>query len=235
MTVFRLPEENIFPSPSLAEESGLLAVGGDLSESRLLNAYKKGIFPWYSDGDPILWWSPDPRLIMKPENFILSRSLKQTLKKNTFRITMDTAFREVIESCSEVHEKKAGDTWITRDMINAYIDLHDAGYAHSIEAWKENELAGGLYGVSLGSAFFGESMFTKTSNASKAAFAALVFQMSSWKFSFIDCQVTTKHLLSLGASEVPRDEFLNMLSHSLETPAKKCKWHFDESTLMNNL
>ena len=235
MTVFRLPEQNIFPSPCLAEDNGLLAVGGDLSESRLLNAYKEGIFPWYSHGDPILWWSPNPRLIIKPENFILSRSLRQTLKKNTFRITMDTVFREVIENCSEVHKKKAGDTWITREMINAYIDLHDSGYAHSIEAWKGNELAGGLYGVSLGSAFFGESMFTKTSNASKAAFAALVFQVSSWKFSFIDCQVTTKHLLSLGASEIPRDEFLNMLADSLEAPAKKHKWSFDENTLINNL
>ena len=235
MAIFRLPEKHIFPAPYLAEESGLLAVGGDLTRSRLLNAYKEGIFPWYSHEDPILWWSPDPRLIMKPENFMLSRSLRQTLKKGRFRITMDTAFRDVIVNCAKVHKKKAGDTWITTEMIDAYIDLHDSGYAHSIEAWQGSELAGGLYGVSLGSAFFGESMFTKISNASKAAFAALVFQLSSWKFSLIDCQVKTKHLLSLGAVEVPRDEFLNMLALALEAPARTYKWAFDENSLINNL
>jgi len=172
---------------------------------------------------------------MKPENFILSRSLRQTLKKGRFRITMDTAFRDVIVNCAEVHKKKAGDTWITTEMIDAYIDLHDSGYAHSIEAWQGSELAGGLYGVSLGSAFFGESMFTKISNASKAAFAALVFQLSSWRFNLIDCQVKTKHLMSLGAVEVPRNKFLDMLARALATPARTSTWTFDENTLIKNL
>ena len=174
MPVFRLPEEHIFPPPELAEDNGLLAVGGDLSESRLLLAYSMGIFPWYSEHDPILWWSPDPRLVLFPNEWKVSRSLKQKITKKDFVITLDNAFEEVIRNCSLVHGKDDGDTWITVDMIEAYIPLHRAGFAHSVEAWSDGKLAGGLYGISLGSAFFGESMFTKISNASKVAFVELI-------------------------------------------------------------
>jgi len=224
MPVFRLPNDYIFPPPHLAEESGLLAVGGDLSKPRLLLAYSMGIFPWYSEGDPILWWSPDPRLVLFPDELRISRSLRQTIRRNIFRVTMDTAFEEVIGNCAATRRKNADGTWITDEMMEAYIYLHRTGYAHSVEAWADEKLAGGLYGVSLGSAFFGESMFTKTSNASKVAFIALVHQLAKWNFTFIDCQLTTPHLLSLGAREIPRTKFLAMLKSALLDPAKKGKW-----------
>jgi leucyl/phenylalanyl-tRNA--protein transferase len=222
--VFRLPDELVFPRTDLAEENGLLAVGGDLSEPRLLLAYSFGIFPWYSEGDPILWWSPDPRLILAPPEIRISRSLKQTIKRGVFKMTMDMAFEEVITSCSNVHYKKAGDTWITDEMISAYVRLHKSGYAHSVEAWSDGKLAGGLYGVSLGSAFFGESMFAIKSNASKAAFAALVEQLTKWKFTLIDCQITTAHLKSFGARDVPRSHFMKMLKTALKHATKKENW-----------
>ena len=224
MPVFRLPDEHIFPPPRLAEDSGLLAVGGDLSESRLLLAYSMGIFPWYAAGDPILWWSPDPRLVLFPDELRISRSLKQTINKNMFRITLDTAFEEVIRNCAAIHCKNAGDTWITDDMMNAYICLHKSGYAHSVEAWLDKELVGGLYGISLGSAFFGESMFMKKSNASKVAFISLAHQLMKWNITLIDCQITTPHLLSLGAREIPRIQFLAMLKSALMKSTKKGKW-----------
>ncbi|RJR18061.1 MAG: leucyl/phenylalanyl-tRNA--protein transferase [Nitrospiraceae bacterium] len=227
MPVFRLPDEHIFPPPRLAEDNGLLAVGGDLSESRLLLAYSMGIFPWYAEGDPILWWSPDPRLVLFPDELKISRSLRQTITKNTFRITLDTAFEEVIGACAAIHRKKAGGTWITDEMFEAYICLHKSGYAHSVEAWVDEKLAGGLYGISMGSAFFGESMFTIISNASKVAFISLVHQLIKWNFTLIDCQLTTPHLLSLGAREVPRINFLSMLRSALKNPAKKGTWTMD--------
>ncbi|MEW6600554.1 MAG: leucyl/phenylalanyl-tRNA--protein transferase [Nitrospirota bacterium] len=227
MPVFRLPDEHIFPPPRLAEDNGLLAVGGDLSESRLLLAYSKGIFPWYAEGDPILWWSPDPRLVLFPDQLRISRSLKQTIKKSIFNITMDTAFEEVIGYCASVRRNDGAGTWITEEMKEAYISLHRSGYAHSVEAWHDDKLAGGLYGISLGSAFFGESMFTKKSNASKVAFISLVRQLAKWNFTLIDCQLTTPHLLSLGASEIPRIKFLDMLKESLLNPAKKGSWIMD--------
>lgn len=228
MPVFQLIDEHIFPDPELAEKNGLLAVGGDLSELRLLLAYSLGIFPWFSDGDPILWWSPDPRLVLIPQSLKISRSLKQTLNKNTFQITMDRAFEDVIEQCAAVHRSNHGDTWITKEMIDAYISLHYSGYAHSIEAWSEGKLAGGLYGISLGSVFFGESMFTKKSNASKVAFVSLVQQLTKWHFSLIDCQITTPHLKSLGASEVSRTQFLNQLKSCISKPTRKGKWKYIE-------
>jgi len=218
MTIFRLPYANIFPPPHLSDESGLLAVGGDLSIDRLLEAYSLGIFPWYSENDPILWWSPDPRMILIPEEIRISRSLRQTLSRGIFKITFDRAFDRVIRSCASVNTEKHGDTWITEDMINAYIQLHKAGYAHSVEAWHEDSLAGGLYGLSLGSAFFGESMFTLMSNASKAAFATLANTLHKMNFSLIDCQVSTPHLASIGAREVRRDDFLGRLKSSLDSP-----------------
>jgi leucyl/phenylalanyl-tRNA--protein transferase len=222
--VFRLPDKLVFPPTDLAEENGLLAIGGDLSEARLLLAYSLGIFPWYSENDPILWWSPDPRLILLPPEVRISRSLKQTINRGVFKIAMDTAFEEVITSCATVHYKKAADTWITDEMISAYVQLHKAGDAHSVEAWSDGELAGGLYGISLGSAFFGESMFARKSNASKAAFAALVEQLTKWKFTLIDCQITTAHLKSFGAMDVPRRNFMKMLKTALKRATKKGIW-----------
>ena len=182
-----------------------------------------GIFPWYSEGDPILWWSPDPRLLLFPDELKISRSLRQTLNKDIFEVTMDTAFEEVIRNCAAVHGRDDGDTWITREMSDAYIRLYQSGYAHSVESWHNGKLVGGLYGVSLGSAFFGESMFTKKSNASKVAFVKLVEQLIKWDFSFIDCQITTPHLRSFGAREVPRIEFLKLIRSALADP-QKARW-----------
>ena len=215
MPVFRLTEDLIFPSPDLAEEDGLLAVGGDLSNDRLLLAYSMGIFPWFEDDSPVLWWSPDPRLVLIPAELKVSRSLRQVIKKGLFTVKMDTAFAEVIRNCSEIRREGQQGTWITEEMIGAYIHLHSAGYAHSVESWQNGELVGGLYGISLGKAFFGESMFAKKSSASKVAFVTLVEYLGRLGFSFIDCQVTTEHLKSLGAKEIPRREFLRMLKKAL--------------------
>lgn len=228
MPVFRLPDEHIFPPPDLAEDNGLLAVGGDLSEPRLLLAYSMGIFPWYSENDPILWWSPDPRLVLFPDELKISRSLKQTINKHIFTVTIDKAFEEVIKNCASVHRKDDGDTWITDEMIEAYTRLYHSGFAHSVEVWSERKLVGGLYGVSIGSAFFGESMFTQKSNASKISFAALVQQLVRWDFSLIDCQISTPHLIRLGAREIPRTEFLSMLKSALLRPTKKEKWILED-------
>ncbi len=231
MPIFRLTEEIIFPPPEYAEDDGLLAVGGDLSEARLLAAYKMGIFPWYSEGSPILWWSPDPRLVLIPDELKVSRSLRQTLKKRLYRVTFDHAFDRVIRACAEIHRNRDGETWITGDMIRAYAGLHRSGYAHSVETWKEGELVGGLYGVALGGAFFGESMFAARTDASKVAFVYLARRLAEWKFEFIDCQVTTGHLISLGAKEMPRYRFLEMLARALEKPASLERWREPPSVL----
>lgn len=223
MPVFKLTRTLAFPPPDLAEPDGLLAVGGDLSESRLLLAYSMGIFPWYSEGYPLLWWSPSPRLVLIPEELKVSRSLRQVIRKGVFTVTMDTAFEQVIGQCAEISRKREKGTWITDAMREAYIRLHRSGYAHSVESWQEGELAGGLYGISLGSAFFGESMFARKSNASKVALAALVRYLAERGCTLIDCQVTTEHLLSLGAREVPRPEFLLMLQKALAAPMRKGK------------
>ena len=227
MPVFELTDEIVFPPPELAEENGLLAIGGDLSESRILLAYSMGIFPWYSKEDPLLWWSPDPRLVLFPNELKLSRSLRQTINKETFRVTLDTAFGQVIRACAEVHNNEKGGTWITEEMIESYTALHRSGYVHSIECWLGDELAGGLYGVSLGSAFFGESMFAKESNSSKVAFAALIRQLTKWNFDLIDCQVTTPHLISLGAREIPRSAFMYLLKNALTKPTIRGKWELE--------
>ncbi len=213
-----------FPDPDEADESGLLAIGGDLSIERLKLAYSKGIFPWYEDGMPILWWSPDPRMVLYPEKMIISHSLKQSIKKKQFTVTIDTAFEKVIKNCSKTSRKGEKGTWITRDMQNAYIRLHEAGFAHSAEAWLDGELVGGLYGVALGKAFFGESMFHHVTNASKVAFHHLVDKLASWNFKIIDAQVYTNHLESLGGEMIPRREFIQILEGALKTEDITGSW-----------
>ena len=223
MPVYLLSDEIAFPSPQLAEE-GLLAVGGDLSRKRLLLAYRMGIFPWYSKYEPILWWSPDPRLVMYPGELRVSKSLQKTIKKGLFKITMDQAFEVVINACAHSRTSADEGTWIVEEMVDAYCDLHESGFAHSVEAWQEDRLAGGLYGVSLGRCFFGESMFTHISNASKVAFVALVKHLQALNFDLIDCQVSTPHLLRFGAREIPRARYLNELKKSLKPATLKGRW-----------
>ncbi|MCL5406146.1 MAG: leucyl/phenylalanyl-tRNA--protein transferase [Deltaproteobacteria bacterium] len=212
MPVYRLSDELVFPHPSLADPEGLLAVGGDLSPERLLLAYANGIFPWYSDSDPILWWSPDPRLVLFPAELKISRSLMRTIKKQVFKVTVDGAFGKVIRACARTREE----TWLTAEMIEAYETLHELGFAHSVETFCEDRLVGGLYGVALGRAFFGESMFSVMSDASKVALVCLVQHLSERGFELIDCQMPTEHLKRLGAREIPRKEFLALLRAALD-------------------
>jgi len=221
--VFRLDERLIFPPPELAED-GLLAVGGDLSPDRLLLAYAMGIFPWYEEGQPILWHSPDPRLVLAAHDLHVPRSLGRTLRRGTFRVTFDTAFGQVIDACAHTPRPGQRGTWITSEMRRAYQRLHRAGYAHSAEGWHGDRLAGGLYGVSLGGAFFGESMFAREADASKAAFVTLVRHLQSWGIALIDCQVATAHLERFGAREWPRDRFLAALGAALEQPTRRGRW-----------
>jgi leucyl/phenylalanyl-tRNA--protein transferase len=227
MPIYRLVDEPIFPPPEYADPSGLLAVGGDLSNERLLEAYRLGIFPWYSEDQPILWWSPDPRLVLDLKDFKISRSLRKTLKKEVFQITFDRAFEEVIRACASVPREAQNGTWITDEMEKAYIKLHGLGYAHSVESWFGGKLAGGLYGVSLGKCFFGESMFHLKTDASKVALATLVEKLKSWDFHFIDSQMTTEHMLSLGAKELPRRIFLKRLQLALRYPTRRWRWRAD--------
>ncbi|MDP2645495.1 MAG: leucyl/phenylalanyl-tRNA--protein transferase [Desulfobacterales bacterium] len=227
MPVFMLSDQIEFPPARLARQDGLLAVGGDLSAERLLLAYRMGIFPWYSGGEPILWWSPDPRLVLYPAELKISGRLQRTLKKDAFQVTVDQAFDDVIGSCARVRLEKGEDTWIDKDMLNAYSRLHRMGFAHSVEAWRRGKLAGGLYGVSLGRSFFGESMFARVSNASKAALAGLVDHLKSASFHLIDCQVTTNHMTRLGAREIPRARFLKELEKSLQFPTLQGRWRFN--------
>lgn len=217
-----------FPPVELAlqEPDGLLAVGGGLEPVRLLNAYRHGIFPWYSEGQPILWWSPEPRTILLPEQLNISRSLRKTLRRQPFKITLDKDFCGVISGCAAPRRDEAG-TWITPEMKLAYLRLHDMGLAHSIEAWQDQKLVGGLYGVALGRVFFGESMFSRITDASKVAFVHLVQQLMRWGFELIDCQVYTHHLASLGAIEIPRREFIARLETALAHPDRRGKWQFD--------
>ncbi len=227
--IYMLSDRLGFPPPRLASREGLLAVGGDLSLERLILAYRNGIFPWYSDGEPILWWSPDPRLVLYPSNLKISKSLNKTIRKKQFHITMDTAFNRVIEACAHIHRRHDRGTWITREMIRAYQELHTAGYAHSVEAWHDGILAGGLYGVSLGGSFFGESMFTKISNASKVALAALCGHLGRLAFDLIDCQVSSLHLMRMGAGEIGRNRFLDLLAVSMQRPDRIGKWRYGGS------
>jgi len=210
MPIFYLTDELIFPPVNLADEDGLLAYGGDLSTERLLLAYKEGIFPWYNE-PPILWWSPDPRFVLFPEELKLSASMKQVLKKGIFEITFDEDFAGVIAGCKEAPRKGQDGTWISAEVEAAYISLYKEGYAHSVECWQGGELVGGFYGVMLGDCFFGESMFAKVSNASKAAFVTFVQKSKGMGLKVIDCQVYTEHLASLGARFIAREKFLELI------------------------
>ena len=208
--VFRLDERLIFPDPSLAEDDGLLAVGGDLSVDRLSLAYQNGIFPWYNDDTAILWYSPHERFVLFPDELKISKSMRQVLRSQRFIVTYDRCFDEVIEACSAVERNGQDGTWITDDMKEAYIKLHQAGHAHSVEVWKDGDLVGGLYGVQTGSVFCGESMFSRVSNASKIALISLC---QSGEYSLIDCQVYTEHLESMGARMIGRKEYMAMLQN----------------------
>lgn len=213
----------IFPDPETSDIQGLLLIGGDLNPERVLQAYSQGIFPWYSPGSPILWWSPNPRLILIPNEFKVSRSLEKSLKK-PFKITTDTAFQQVMVNCATT-TRRIDNTWITQEMIETYSQLHVMGYAHSFEVWQEEKLVGGLYGISLGRAFFGESMFHKVTDASKIAFYHLCQTVAEWNFDFIDCQLPTPHLQSLGAQIISRQKFLRLLKLALDHPTKQGIWH----------
>ncbi len=216
-----------FPDPRLASDEGLLAYGGDLSPDRLIAAYKKGIFPWYSQGDPILWWSPNPRLLLYPENFKVRKSFRRVLRSGKFTVTFDQRFPDVIRKCATVYREGQESTWIVREIEEAYIRLHEEGFAHSVEVYKEGKLVGGLYGIALGKAFFGESMFSLVPDASKVAFKALSDVLGSRGYDFIDCQMKTDHMLSLGAEVVERDIFLDALEKTLEKPTDFGSWqHF---------
>jgi leucyl/phenylalanyl-tRNA---protein transferase len=208
---------------ALREPPGLLAVGGCLTAKRLINAYRRGIFPWYNAGEPILWWSPDPRLVLFPDKLYISRSLRKTLSKHVFSITFDQAFSAVISACAEPRKDFAG-TWISNEIKQAYEDLHRLGLAHSAEAWLNGKLVGGLYGVALGQIFFGESMFHTQTNASKVIFATLVEQLKCWNYQLIDCQVRSRHLASLGAEEIDRAYFAKLLDHFCDKPAHTSAW-----------
>jgi leucyl/phenylalanyl-tRNA---protein transferase len=221
MPIFRLTEKIIFPDPELADREGILAVGGDLSPERLALAYCNGIFPWYTEGEPIIWWSPDPRFILYPKDIKISKSMGKLLKKNKYKVTFDTAFRDVITQCALY---RSDGTWITNEMLEAYCKLHELGLAHSVETWCGEELAGGLYGVSIGACFFGESMFSRMDNASKTALAVLSGKLSERGFVMIDCQVYTKHLESLGAVRIQRKEFLKLLKTGLTSKTLQGKW-----------
>jgi leucyl/phenylalanyl-tRNA--protein transferase len=206
-----LSEEIIFPPVHLANKDGLLAIGGDLSVDRLLLAYKSGIFPWYNQGEPIIWYSPNPRMVLFPNELKISKSMKQLIRKNEFKVTFNESFEGVISNCKTIERDEQGGTWITNEMQEAYIKLHKKGVAKSVEVWLNNELVGGLYGIDLGTVFCGESMFSTVSNASKIAFIYLVQKLEKEKYKLIDCQVYNDHLASLGAEEISRETFLSYL------------------------
>jgi leucyl/phenylalanyl-tRNA--protein transferase len=226
MPIFRLSDALVFPPPELAED-GLLAVGGDLSIERLLLAYENGIFPWYSEGEPILWWSPDPRMVLRPQHFHVSRRLQRTLRQGTFRVTLDQAFPLVIRHCATTPRPGQRGTWITPDMEAAYVRLHEAGYAHSAECWQGERLVGGVYGVCLGAIFFGESMFSHVSNGSRIAITRLMQQLARWDTHTFDCQVANPHLRRLGGIELPRHAFLDELRRALHSGTRWGKWTID--------
>jgi len=244
-------EDLRFPPVELASPEGLLAVGGDLRAERLLEAYRHGIFPWYNPGQPILWWSPDPRAVLFPARLRISRSLHKTLRRKKFSVTLDTAFRDVIEACAEPRctgkykcrgrqdaesdrrRHPGGGTWITPEMIEAYVLLHERGFAHSVEVRHDGRLVGGLYGVALGGAYFGESMFSRETDASKVGFVHLVKQLQRWGYGLIDCQLPSEHLFSLGAEQIRRRDFLARLEKALADPDRAGRWRFDADLVIS--
>ena len=222
-----------FPNPRFASNEGLLAYGGDLSSCRILTAYRKGIFPWYSEDNPILWWSPNPRLILYPKDFIVRKSFRRVLRSNKFRVSFDNEFENVINHCANIYREGQDGSWILPEVKEAYIRLHKEGFAHSVEVYKDNILVGGLYGISMGKAFFGESMFSLVPDASKVAFKSLSDVLGSKGYDFIDCQMTTNHMLRLGAKEVCRDFFLDALEDTLTKSSdlgywQHFKWEFND-------
>lgn len=228
MPIYLLGEDpELFPPPSKADRSGVLAVGGDLRPERLLAAYRRGIFPWYSQGSPILWHSPNPRFVLEPSALHVPKSLKKVLRRGAYEVRLDTSFPEVIRHCAQSPRPGQEGTWLTAEMIDAYIRLHELGFAHSAESFENGQLVGGLYGVALGSIFFGESMFALRPDASKAAFVTLVEQLRAWGFSLIDCQQETSHLSRFGAQPWPRRRFLEALEKALESPTRQGKWRLD--------
>jgi leucyl/phenylalanyl-tRNA--protein transferase len=225
--IFRIPARHVFPDAALADPSGLLGVGGDLDPDRLLLAYRSGIFPWYSEGQPILWWSPNPRFVLRADEIQVGRSLAKRIRQGRYRITMDRAFEEVISRCGRVPRAGQDGTWITRDILSAYVALHALGYAHSVEAWSGDDLVGGLYGVAVGRLYSGESMFADAPDASKVAFVHLVRQLARWGFPLIDCQVHTEHLRRFGAVEIDRASYLRSCAELTVLPGRVGPWSFD--------
>ncbi|NME70837.1 leucyl/phenylalanyl-tRNA--protein transferase [Flammeovirga aprica] len=226
MPIFQLEEDNVlFPPARLTDESGILAVGGDLSAKRIIEAYASGVFPWFNPEDPLLWWSPDPRCVLFPENIYVSKSMRQLLRRNTFKVTFDQDFAGVISSCKEIYRPDQGGTWITDEMEEAYNHLHKIGFMHSVEVWEGDELVGGLYGGAMQKAFFGESMFSKRSNASKYGFIMLCKNLIEQGYEIIDCQMHTPHLESLGAEEIPRDAFLLYTERNQQREFDRQNWN----------
>lgn len=227
--MFRLNRHDLrFPPIDRASPEGLLAVGGDLRPERLLEAYRQGIFPWYNEDQPILWWSPDPRAVLFPEKLHVSRSLKRSLRPGLFTVTLDISFRTIMEQCAAPRRQYPdGGTWITSDMLDAYTSLHELGHAHSVETWRDGRLVGGLYGVAIGGAFFAESMFTRVDDASKVALVRLVRQLQAWNFHIIDCQQSSPHVGRFGAEEIPRTDFIKHLNRALTLPDRRGPWNFE--------
>lgn len=229
MPVYKLTDELVFPPPEGASREGIVAIGGDAKPERLLLAYAQGIFPWPSEGLPLLWFSPNPRFVLVPTEVHVPRSLAKTIRRAEYNVRVDTAFDDVMEACSQVPRPGQDGTWITDELREGYGELHRLGYAHSIETWRGDELVGGLYGVSLGRAFFGESMFALAPDSSKVATVALLGNLRVWGFAFVDCQVRTPHLERFGARDWPRKEFLSKLREALTHETKRGAWKFDAS------
>jgi leucyl/phenylalanyl-tRNA--protein transferase len=225
--IYLLSSDLVFPTPEHAEAGGLLAVGGDLEPERLLLAYSMGIFPWYSEGEPILWYSPETRMVLRPEALHVSRSLARRLRGGTLRVTLDEEFGKVVRACAATPRPGQDGTWITRDMVNAYERLHALGHAHSVEVWEDDELVGGLYGLAVGSCFCGESMFSHRPDASKVGFVRLVSQLDAWGFRLVDCQLPTEHLERFGAESWPRSRFLRALADAVADSPRRGRWSFD--------
>jgi len=227
-----LESTDAFPplEQALEEPNGLLCAGGELSPQRLIQAYRQGIFPWYVKGEPVLWWSPDPRMVLVPSEFRISRSLRRTLRAGDYRINLDSNFQDVIRACARTRRKGQSGTWITAEMQAAYCTLHELGFAHTVETWIDDKLAGGLYGLAIGKMFYGESMFSHATDASKIALAHLARFLDDQGFGLIDCQMDTPHLASLGARQVPRSEFIARLRELTAIPPRQGRWPSDGAT-----